>query len=159
VSYAFLPTLEGLSQLAYYSNELSSPNRDHVAWTVGGVLRWNIFDGGLRYADKAARQTDVALAEQRVRDVERRARIEVTQALRSIQVAEAGLAVSQRTRDIAAETARLTRIGYLNGTGTSFDLVDSARRLREAEIDFTLKEFEVVRAKIAAFLALATCNV
>jgi len=159
VNYAFLPTLEGLSQLFYYSNELSSPNRDHVAWTVGGVIRWNIFDGGLRYADKAARQTDVALAEQRVRDVERRARIEVTQALRAIQVAEAGLAVSQRTRDIAAETARLTRIGYLNGTGTSFDLVDSARRLREAEIDFTLKEFEVVRAKIAAFLALATCNV
>jgi outer membrane protein TolC len=69
------------------------------------------------------------------------------------------LAVSARTREIAAETARLSKVAYLNGSGTSFDLVDTARRQREAELDYTIKEFEVLRAKIAALLALATCDV
>jgi outer membrane protein TolC len=76
-----------------------------------------------------------------------------------VVVAQANLDVSTKGRDIAAETARLTRIAYMNGTGTSFDLVDTARRLREAELDLTIKEFELTRAKITAFLALATCNV
>ena len=79
--------------------------------------------------------------------------------MRGVTVAEANLAVSARTREIAQQTARLTRIAYLNGTGTSFDLVDSARSLREAELDSAIKEFEVLRAKIAALLALATCQV
>jgi hypothetical protein len=37
--------------------------------------------------------------------------------------------------------------------------VDTARRQREAELDFTIKEFDVLRAKIAALLALAACDV
>jgi outer membrane protein TolC len=67
--------------------------------------------------------------------------------------------VSRRSRDIAKETARLSRVAYENGTGTSFDLVDTGRRLREAELDLTIKEFEVLRARISALLALATCDV
>jgi hypothetical protein len=31
--------------------------------------------------------------------------------------------------------------------------------LREAELDLAIKEFEVVRAKVTALLALATCDV
>jgi hypothetical protein len=37
-------------------------------------------------------------------------------------------------------------------------LVESARRQRLAEIDVTIKEFEVVRARIAALLALSNCS-
>ena len=69
------------------------------------------------------------------------------------------LAVAAKTRELAAETARLTKVSYVNGSATSFDLVDTARRLREAELDYTIKEFNVLRAKIAALLALSTCDV
>jgi hypothetical protein len=31
--------------------------------------------------------------------------------------------------------------------------------LREAELDLTIKEFDVLRARIAALLALSTCKV
>jgi multidrug efflux system outer membrane protein len=91
--------------------------------------------------------------------VKRRALIQVAQATRGVTVAQANLTVAERSRYLASETARLTKVAYLNGTGTSFDLVDSERKLREAEIDLTIKEFQVVRAKIAALLALATCHV
>ena len=38
-------------------------------------------------------------------------------------------------------------------------LLGTARKLREAELAYTVKEFDVLRAKIAALLALATCDV
>jgi outer membrane protein, multidrug efflux system len=79
--------------------------------------------------------------------------------VRAVQVAEANLALSARTREIAAEMARLARISFVNGSGTSFDLVDTATQLREAELDFALKEFEVLRLEIAALLATSTCSV
>ena len=55
-------------------------------------------------------------------------------------------------------SARLSRVAFESGTGTSFDLVDSGRRQREAELDLAVKEFDVVKAKIAALLATATCE-
>ena len=59
----------------------------------------------------------------------------------------------------AAPQSSPSRIAFVHGTGTSFDLVESAQRQREGEIDVTIKEFEVVRARIAALLALSNCNI
>jgi outer membrane protein TolC len=158
VDYTFVPTIDANSVLTYWQPR-SPINNEHVTWTIGAVLNWNIYDGGLRSGNRGARRADVELSRQRVNDVRRRAQIEATQALRGVEVANANLLVSTRSREIASETARLTQVAYLNGTGTSFDLVDSARRLRAAELDLAIKEFEVLRAKIAALLALATCRV
>jgi outer membrane protein TolC len=83
----------------------------------------------------------------------------VAQATRAVQVADANFQVAQKARDIAKESARLSRIAFINGSGTSFDLVDTESTLRSAELDVAIKEFELVRAKIAAFLALAACDV
>jgi outer membrane protein TolC len=159
VDYTYWPTLDAVSNVTYWSHEITSPNNEYVTWTIGGVLSFPIYDGGLRYGTRAVNRAELALAQERLTETKRRAAVEVTQAVRSVRVAEANLRVSGQSREIARETARLTRIAYLNGSGTSFDLVDSARRLRETEIDFAIQEFEVVRSRIAALLALATCNV
>ena len=47
---------------------------------------------------------------------------------------------------------------YEAGTGTSFELVDTAQKARQAELDLTVKEFDVVRARLAALLANANCK-
>lgn len=45
------------------------------------------------------------------------------------------------------------------GNVTSFNLVDAARRVREAELQLTVRELELVRAaKIAALLADSNCT-
>jgi outer membrane protein TolC len=159
IDYTFVPTVDAVSSLTYWSSDRITQNRERVTWTIGGLLSWNIYDGGLRYGSRAVRSADLEVSRQNVSDVRRRAQIEVSQAIRAVEVANATLAVATRSREIASETARLTRVAYLNGTGTSFDLVDSARRLRAAELDLAIKEFEVLRAKIAALLSLATCHV
>lgn len=158
VSKTYWPTIDAVSSLTYWS-PVSAVNNEHVTWTIGGVLNWTLYDGGLRYGTREQRTAETRIATEQLTEAKRRARIEVTQAFRTVRTSEANLAVAARTRDISAETARLTKISYLNGSGTSFDLVDSARRQREAEVDYTIKEFDVLRAKIAALLALATCDV
>lgn len=159
VDYSFVPTVDASSTLAYWSSSRLTQNFEHVTWTIGGLLTWELYDGGLRYATRAARRAERELSHQHQADVRRHAQFEVAQALRGVEVANANLAVSTRGREIANETARLTQVAYVNGTGTSFDLVDAARRLRAAELDFAIKEFDVLRAEIAALLALATCHV
>jgi outer membrane protein TolC len=158
VDYGFVPTINAQSALTYWSPR-SPINNEHVTWTIGAVLNWNIYDGGVRTGNRGVFRANLELSRQQLTDARRRAQIEVSQAMRGVEVANANLAVSTRSREIATETARLTQVAYLNGTGTSFDLVDSARRLRAAEIDLAIKEFQVLQAKITALLALATCRV
>lgn len=158
VSKTYWPTIDAVSSLNYWA-PVSGINNEHVTWSIGGVLNWTLYDGGLRYGTREQRAAEARVASEQLTEAKRRARFEVTQAFRTVKSSEATLAVAARTREIAAETARLTKVAYLNGSGTSFDLVDTARRLREAELDYTVKEFDVLRAKIAALLALATCDV
>jgi len=158
VGYGHLPLVDAVSTLAYSEPE-SGINNEHVTWSIGAVLTWQIYDGGARYGTRDVRQAEASLQRDRLSDTRRRAALEVTRAVRGVRVAEANLAVSTQSRHIASETSRLSQVAFMNGSGTSFDLVDTARRLRDAEIDLAIKEFEVLRAKIAALLALATCRV
>jgi multidrug efflux system outer membrane protein len=159
VDWTYLPTVDFVSNLTYLSHDEISPNNEHVTWTIGGVLTWTLYDGGLRYGTREANEWQSTIAREQLTQAKRQAKLEVMQATRGVVVAETNLKVSTRSRDIAKETARLSRVAFVNGTGTSFDLVDTARRLREAELDLAIKEFEVVRAKVTALLALATCDV
>ncbi len=61
--------------------------------------------------------------------------------------------------DLAKETARLSQIAFESGAGTSLDLIDSGRVLRQAELDLAVKELSVVQAKIAALLAMSACDI
>jgi outer membrane protein TolC len=159
VDWSYWPTVDAVSSLTYWSHDELTANQEPLTWTVGGVLTWELYDGGFRYGTRGVYESELVISKQNLTEAKRQAEVQVTQTTRAVQVAEANLAVSAKARDISAETARLSRVAYLNGSGTSFDLVDTARRLREAELDLTIKEFEVMRAKIAALLALASCDV
>jgi outer membrane protein TolC len=67
--------------------------------------------------------------------------------------------VAITARDVARESARLARLAFVSGSGTSFDLVDNTRRLREAEIDLLIREFRVVQAQLTAYLTRANCSI
>ena len=82
--------------------------------------------------NKATAEAQRRLAQTDLSDAKRQVRIEVVQATRAVDVAKANLGVSEKSREIARQSARLSRIAFAAGQGSSFDLVDSARRLREA---------------------------
>jgi outer membrane protein TolC len=159
IDYTYVPTIDGVSSATYWSDDTRTANGESVTWTIGAVLSWNIYDGGFRYGTRQVNEAQLAIAQESVTDKKRGARVEVDRALRSIRVAEASLEVSTKAAEIARQSARFAQITFLNGTGTSFDMVDTARTQREAELDVIIKEFELLRAKITAFLSLASCQV
>ena len=158
VDFAYLPTLDATSQFVVQTPVLGVNNR-HESWTIGALLNWNIYDGGLRGGQRAFAVANQESARANLAEAKRNASLQVTQALRAVLVAEANLAVSAKTREIDAETARLSKISFLNGSGTSFDLVTTESNLRVAEVDLAVKEFDVMQAKIAALLALSSCSI
>jgi outer membrane protein TolC len=158
IDYAYLPTVDAVSTFTLL-DPVSAVNDRHETWTIGGLLSWNIYDGGLRGGLREAAVAGEDAARANLAEAKRSASLQVIQATRAVTVAEANLAVSAKTREINAETARLTKISFLNGSGTSFDLVTAEANLRVAEVDLAVKEFDVMQAKIAALLALSTCNV
>jgi outer membrane protein TolC len=157
VDWAYWPTLEAGSTFAYTRSDF--PSGKNFSWTIGANLNWTLYDGGLRYGQKDEAIANERIAREQLSDTKRKAELQVTQAFRAVQVAETNLGISARAREIAAETARLARIQFMSGTGTSFDLVDRATRLAQAEQDLAAKQFEVLRARVAALLALASCDV
>jgi outer membrane protein TolC len=158
VDYAYLPTLDGFSTFSLVDPRSPINNR-HETWTIGAVINWTIYDGGLRSGQRDLAIASREAARANLAEAKRNASLQVTQALRAVKVAEANLAVSAKTREIDAETARLSKISFLNGSGTSFDLVTTEANLRVAEVDLAVKEFDVTQAKIAALLALASCSI
>lgn len=152
----YAPTAD-LSSTAQYSSEDLIGEKNY-SWSVQGLLTIPIWDGGERYGAHRSAVAVVRQQEERLNALERAAKIEVVQADRAVTVAAQSLAIAKESRDLAAETDRLAQKAFENGAGTSFDLVDSARRLREAELALAVRELELVRAKIASVLAKATCT-
>jgi outer membrane protein, multidrug efflux system len=157
IDYTYLPTLDGVSALSFQDPNFAL-NNHHVSWTIGALLTWNIYDGGLRSGQRLSAAAEVQGSKAELDETRRSASLELTQALRNVHVAEADYAVSAKTREINAETVRLSKISFLNGSGTSFDLVLTERQLRVSDADLAVSEFSVLQAKIAALLALSTCS-
>jgi outer membrane protein TolC len=157
-NYQGLPTLDFVSDLNVTSQEFT-PNNKPVQWTVGALLTIPLYDGGSRYASHDRALAGLEIARQELTQVKRQAQLEVQRAARAVRVAQMTLQVSTKTRDLAKETARLAQVAFLNGSGTSFDLVDTERQHREAELDLAIKELEVLRAGIADLLARANCDI
>ncbi|HTJ81838.1 MAG TPA: TolC family protein [Polyangiaceae bacterium] len=152
----YSPTADLTSTATFSSEPLVGDG--HVAWSVSGVLTIPIWDGGARYGFARSAKASTEEATVRLDAAKRGADVEVSQADRAVRVAEQSLSVAAEARDLAKETDRLAKKAFDNGDGTSFDLVDAARRLREAELSLTVRELDLVRAKISAILATADCK-
>jgi multidrug efflux system outer membrane protein len=157
VDYQFLPTLDLVGNVIV-NREDRPPSGKNVNAAVVAQLTWLLYDGGTRYGQKKIAEGSATIAEQNLVQARRNATISTGRADRGILVAEANLEVSTRARDLAKENARLTRLAFINGSGTSFDLVQQAGLLRTAEIDLLVKDFGVYQARIAAYLQKANCG-
>lgn len=156
--YGLIPSID-LTSTVTYNSAVSFSSFQRTTWTIGAALTWHLYDGGLRYGE---RHRNEALAEQSRQsriNTELAARVEVTQATRGVDVARQTLEVAHTSRQIADDNAALAKTKFINGTGTSFDMVDTQRTARQTKLDVTVKEFELLRAEIIAFLALASCNI
>ena len=155
VKYQFAPIVNLQSALATTTTDTgASPN---TTWNVQAVLSVPLWEGGARYGNLRDAHAQEAIADQRLEQGRRTAIIQVDQARRGVTVAESSRRVAVAARDLAAETDRLVRLSYQEGRGTSLELITAAQSLRESEIQLALRDFELVKARVLAVLALASC--
>lgn len=156
VYYSFLPTLNAASTLTYFSPAPAFGAPDPT-WNIQGILTIPWFDGGVRYGNlrNARAAQDIAL--QNLEALRRTAIIQVEQAQRQLQVAEVSDKVATEQRDLAAKNDQMTQTAYMAGQGTSLELVTASEAHRQAELNLALADFTVVKARLLAILALATC--
>ena len=155
VWYTFLPTVTAVSNL----NATSPPPSGYPnpTWNVQGVLEVPIWDGGTRYGNLRNARAAEDIAAQQLDASRKQAVIQVQQAQRQLVVAEASDRVAREQRDLAARNDTMTQTAYMAGQGTSLELVTASEAHRQAEINLALQDFNVVKARILALLALATC--
>lgn len=155
VKRQFSPTINAQSTLATTTADTGfSPS---TTWNIQGVLSVPLWEGGARYGALRAARVDVERAETELMALQRSVTVEIAQSRRAVTVADDSRKVAAAARALAAEADRLTRAGYLEGQGTSLELVIAAQALRQSEVNLALREFELVRARIQALLAAANC--
>jgi outer membrane protein TolC len=154
VWYTFLPTVTAQSSLSAASLVGNGPN---PTWSIEGILQVPIWDGGARYGNLRNARAAQDIAAQQLEALRRQAIIQVEQARRQLIVAEESAHVASEQRDLAAQNDQMTQLAYQTGQGTSLELVTASEAHRQAELSFALAEFNVVKARLLAMLALATC--
>jgi multidrug efflux system outer membrane protein len=155
VWYTFLPTITASSTMT--GTSLVSNGAPNPTWNIQGILQIPIWDGGARYGNLRNLRAAEDIAAQQLEALRRQAIIQVEQARRQLLVAEQSAQVAKDQRDLAAQNDQMTQLAYQTGQGTSLELVTASEAHRQAELNFALAEFTVVKARLLAMLALATC--
>lgn len=155
--YQLAPTLDFTSDYTYAQPTFPADAKP-MQWSIGALLTVPIYDGGVRAAQRWQSQTSALDAQNQITQRTREATMETRQALRAVEVARTNYQVSSESKRLAQETSRLAQLSFVNGRGTSFELVDATRRHQEAELDLAVKEFNLVRAELTAQLAQANCS-
>ena len=151
----FLPTVGAQSTISATSPVSSGyPN---PTWNLQGILSIPIWDGGVRYGNLRNMRAAEDIAAQQLEALRRQAIIQVEQAQRQLGVAQTADTVATEQRDLAAQNDTMTQTAYMAGQGTSLELVTASEAHRQAELNLALADFNVVKARILAVLALATC--
>jgi outer membrane protein TolC len=155
VKLQFLPVLNAQSALA--TTTAPTAPLPTTTWNIQAILTIPLWEGGARYGQLRDTRAQEYEAEMNLEALRRTASVQLEQARRNVDVTEQSRKVAADARALSAETDRLVRTGYMEGQGTSLELVTAAAQLRQAEINLALKEFDVVRARVLAVLSLATC--
>jgi outer membrane protein TolC len=155
VWYTFLPTIGAQSTVAGTSPV--STGYPNPTWNMQAILSVPLWDGGVRYGNLRNARAAQDIAAQQLEALRRQAIIQVEQAQRQLVVAELSDKVATEQRDLAAQNDVMTQTAYMAGQGTSLELVTASEAHRQAELNLALTDFNVVKARILAVLALAVC--
>ncbi|WP_020676787.1 TolC family protein [Geopsychrobacter electrodiphilus] len=120
--------------------------------TVG--LRMTLYNGGLRNAKLRQAEENVHREQQRLTNLQQRARLETQSARNDARVAAQQIAVAQSAIRQAEENLRINQNRYKEQIGTATDVLDAQTLLTQAKTDLVRTQFDyqvaVARVRHAA---------
>lgn len=130
---------------------LSGRERD---WNVAALLTWEIFDGGTRYAEAAARRAEHREAQLNAEALRRRIGLEIRTARTDFETARAAVEQAEVRVRVAEQNAREVRIRYSEGLATALEQADAAVSAFEAAADLARQRFALGIAQLSLSRAL-----
>jgi outer membrane protein len=117
--------------------------------SIGLVLSLPLFDGGLVSAQIAEERALMAAAEERVRDTEALARLQVEEAVLGVRSGRGRVEATETSIQQAQETLRIEREKYRLGKGSITDVLDAQSELLAAETAYygALAEYNTAIAR------------
>ena len=130
---------------------LSGRERD---WNVAALLSWEIFDGGTRYAEAAARRAEYREALLNADSLRRRIGFEIRTARTDLATARAGLEQAEVRARVAEQNAREVRVRYSEGLATALEQADATVAAFEAAAELARQRFALGIAQLSLSRAL-----
>ena len=115
-------------------------------WTAGLTLRWELFDGGGREADRAERLAVARAAELTLENLERTAANQAETARVVVESQQASVTRSRVAVDAARRNAMEATELYRRGLTRALEVVDANVQLFEAEVERAGAEFALALA-------------
>jgi outer membrane protein TolC len=114
--------------------------------SVAITLSWTLFDAGVRYADKHARDAQAAIAELNLRALERNVDAQVRAASALLASAQVALKASREAMLAAQRSLEETTILYKQGLAKAIELVDGTDSRFIAEVNFASAQYSLAQA-------------
>jgi outer membrane protein TolC len=133
---AYIPAVDLLAQYATYSSDPFA--FDGTNWTVGVMMRWNLFSGFGRSADGQRAELEKRIATIEYEQALRDAKSELDQAERAVRSARLQVDATQTASAAADAGRRLMRRRFDEGLATATDLLQAESRatvMRQGAID------------------------
>lgn len=131
---------------------------DASSYTVGGVLSWKVFDGGVTGGAVDQAQAEHQESAARLRQAEDEIGLMVAEARRRALEAESRIAAREAAVAQAEEAQRLIRKRYENGVTTLVELLNGQAQLDRARADWVAarRDLAVARAELRRAVGILT---
>ena len=146
------PTL-GLRGTYRGTNEAGLSGRE-TDWNVAATLTWALFDGGVRYAQAAARRAEFREAALSTDALRRRVGLEIQTATADLDTAQAALEQAEVRARVADQNAEEVRVRFGEGLATALEQADAAVSAFEAEAELARQRFALRLAQLSLLRAL-----
>lgn len=143
----FVPTL-GLRGTYRGTNEAGLSGRE-TDWSVAALFSWEVFDGGVRYAQAAAREAEYREALYAADALKRRIGLEVRTARTDLETARAALEQAEVRARVAEQNAREVRVRYSEGLATALEQADATASAFEASAELARQRFALGVARLS----------
>jgi outer membrane protein TolC len=123
-------------------------------WNVAATLTWAIYDGGVRYAQAAARAATFREANLFADALRRRIALEIRTALSDLETSEAALVQAEVRLRVAEANSEEVRERFNNGLATALEQADAVVSEFEAAADLARQGFALRVAQLSLVRAL-----
>ena len=146
-----IPTLGLQGQVSTASNFPPGRVSDE---SLQATLTWNIFDQGVRYADKHSRDALADIAELNLKLLDRNVDAQVRSAVALLLSVQAAFHVAEDSVKFAGQNVDETAILYRQGLAKAIELVDANDSRFTAEVNYATAEFAMAQAYLSLRQAL-----